>query len=103
MKIQNTTQVVDRPLVDIGGRRIGTVVALHCAPDPYTAAWALVRLPGLRRQLRGVPMSGARWATRDAIAVDVPRERVVAAEPASVQAWYDEEWLGRMAAFYRQA
>lgn len=103
MKIQNTEQVVDRPLLDAGGRRIGTVVALHCTPDPYTPAWALVRLPGLRRRLRGVPMTGARWTAWDAVAVDLPREQVVAAEPASVQAWQDQEWLVRMAAFYRQA
>lgn len=78
VKIQGETQVLGVPLCDAAGRRIGRVVAVACAPDPYSAAWFVVRLRGWHRQVRAVPAGRAEWTGSGALGVPYRRADVLA-------------------------
>jgi hypothetical protein len=75
VKIQGDSQVLDLPVVDVEGRRVGRVAAVDCAPDPYTAVWFVLRLHGWRRQLRAVPAQHAQWGTGAELQVPYRREQ----------------------------
>jgi hypothetical protein len=83
VKIQGEAQVVGRLVRDCDGRSLGRVVAVECAPDPYTATWFVLRLPGWRRQLRAVPASRAAWHGAGTLSVPCPRAVVVQSPPLS--------------------
>ena len=78
MKIQGENQVLGMPVSDTDGRRLGRVVALDCAPDPYTAAWFVLRLRGWRRRLRAVPAQHAQWGCGVELRVPYRRDQVLA-------------------------
>jgi hypothetical protein len=76
VKIQGEACVLGTAVRDGEGRRLGRVVAVDCAPDPYTVAWFVLRLPGWRRQLRAVPAFGASWLAQGVLCVPYRRELV---------------------------
>jgi len=80
MMIQRYERVVDLPVVDPDGHRLGRVAAAYCTPDPVRVVWFVLRLPGLRRQWRAVPARHARWCgtTRTSLWVPHRREQVLA-------------------------
>jgi len=82
VKIQGESQVLDRPVVDAGGRGLGRVIAVKCAPeDPYTVEWFVLRLRGWRRGRRAVPAARADWRAGGGLRVSFARD-VVLASPA---------------------
>jgi len=81
VKVQGEAQLLHVPVADSGGRRLGRVVAVDCSPDPYSAAWLVLRLRGLRRQLRAVPAREANFPPIGELAVPYSRA-VVRASPA---------------------
>ena len=81
MKIQDETQVVGRPVHDLQGRRLGRAVSVHCAPDPYTVEWLLVRLRGWGRSLRVVPAASMSLDEGGVLTVPFTRE-IVRGSPA---------------------
>lgn len=83
MKIQDERQLLGAAIRDVGGRRVGRVVAVQCAPDPYTAAWLVLRLRGRRRRCRAIPGSALRWLGQDGLCVPFRRD-LVANSPALV-------------------
>jgi hypothetical protein len=85
VKIQNEKQVLDAAVRDCQGRRLGRVAAVDCAPDLYTAAWMLLRLPGWRRRWRAMPASGAGWRAGEPVSVAYRREVVLQSPTLSRQ------------------
>jgi hypothetical protein len=103
VRIQGERQVLDWPVRDGAGRRLGRVVGVECDPDPYTAAWLLLRLPGWPRRLRAVPASGANWQPGGPLSVAYRRE-VVLASPAPSRHAQRTGFVGReLEQFYRSA
>lgn len=100
VKIQSETQVLGRPVRDGQGRRLGRVVAVDCAPDPYTAAWFLLHLSGWRRQLRAVPACSASWDKHGALAVPYPRQVVEQSPQRSRDGQGAAFVAGELEAFY---
>ena len=77
MKIQGSEQVLGQLVRDTDGRRLGRVVGVQCAPDPYTVVWFLVALTGWRRRLRAVPAAAARWDKHSALHVPYRRDQIL--------------------------
>lgn len=81
MKIQGEKQILHCTVRDSRGRRLGRVVSLDCAPDPYTARWLVLRLPGWREQLRAVPAAQAEWQAGGPLTVPYRRDDVARSAP----------------------
>jgi hypothetical protein len=77
VKVQGREQVLGKLVRDSDGRRLGRVVGVQCAPDPYTVVWFLVALTGWRRSLRAVPAAAARWGELGALRVPYRRDQVL--------------------------
>jgi hypothetical protein len=77
VKVQGREQVLGQPVRDSDGRRLGRVVGVQCAPDPYTVVWFLVALTGWRRRVRAVPAAAARWSEYGAVDVPFRRDQVL--------------------------
>jgi len=78
VKIQGSEQVAGRLVRDGDGRRLGRVIGIECAPDPYTVAWLLVALTGPgRKRLRAVPARAARSDDRGVVYVPFRRGQVL--------------------------
>jgi hypothetical protein len=81
VKLQGKEQVLGRLVRDSDGRRLGRVVGVRCAPDPYTAAGFLVALTGCRRRLRAVPAAAAQWGELGALGVPYRRDQILQSPP----------------------
>ena len=80
MKIQSDTQLLGVRVRGLDGHRLGRVVAVFCAPDPYTPAWFVLRVrggPGRRsRRWRAVPAGQAHWSGDEELLVPYRRDQV---------------------------
>ncbi len=83
MRIEPGTPVLGLRVVDPDGRRLGRLAAAYCTPDPLTAVWLVVRLPGVPRRWRAVPARDAVWhdPAQTTVRVAYPRPRVLASPP----------------------
>jgi hypothetical protein len=100
LKVQGEAQLLNVPVADSGGRRLGRVVAVHCSPDPYTAAWLIVRLRGLRRQLRAVPARDSHCTPTGELMVPYRRADVYASPALSSAALAGTVRRAAVEAFY---
>jgi hypothetical protein len=103
VKIQGETQLLHRPVIDVRGRRLGRVLWVNCAPDSYTAAWLVLRVPGWPRRLRAVPADRAQWSGGHALQVPYARHQVLASPPLEADPCGGHYVLGLAEAFYVSA
>jgi hypothetical protein len=103
VKIQGEKQVLDCAVRDGEGRRLDRVVRVERAPDPYTAAGLLLRLPGWRRRLRAVPASGAGWQAGGPLSGPYRRTTVLQSPPPSKDAQRSGFVRRELDAFYQAA
>jgi hypothetical protein len=98
VKIQSESQLLQLAVADADCRCLGRVVAVDCSPDPHTAAWFVLRLPGWPRRLRAVL---AQHAQAPAPACRVPYHRAqVLASPALTADRLDTGSSAGVEAFY---
>ena len=100
MKIQGESQVLGMPVADVDDRRLGHIVAVDCTPDPYNAAWFVVRLHGWRRGLRAVPAHDADWSTGAGLRVSYRRAQILASPTPSKDGAQDLACRRAIEAFY---
>jgi hypothetical protein len=92
--------VLGLPVADMEGRHLGRVVAVDCAPDPYSVAWFVVRLWGWRRHVRAVPARRAVWLPLGGLGVPYLRPDVLASPALSEDGLHDLACRRAIEAFY---
>jgi len=100
VKIQGESQVLGMPVADVDDRRLGHIVAVDCTPDPYNAAWFVVRLHGWRLRLRAVPAHDADWSTGAGLRVPYRRAQILASPTPSKDGAQDLACRRAIEAFY---
>jgi hypothetical protein len=90
------------PVVDQDGYPLGRIAAAYCTPDPLTAVWFVLRLPGLRRRWRAVPARWAQWNdfTRTGLCVPYRREHVLASPVVDENSLDAAHYRGEVEVFY---
>lgn len=82
MEIEWESRLLGVRVVDRDGHRLGRIAAAYYIPNPFTAVWFVLRLPGLRGRWRAVPARRAFWTDSAQTSVCVPyRRELVLASP----------------------
>jgi len=100
VKIQDASQVLGIPVADVDGRRLGRIVAVDCTPEPYTAAWFVLRLRGWRLRLRAVLAHDVDWSIGPGLRVPYRRAQILASPTTPGDGLQDLARRGAIEAFY---